>query len=150
MRYKYLVIVGIILLVISNNYVAASEIGYVDYEFLFTAHPEYSAKNLEFQTTVEQLKISFNQDYMTMAEEDLDNLLELYEDKIDQLHEKFKNTILESIDKAISQVAKAKNISIVVTESIVLYGGVDLSQLVLEEIYGYYGISVPSYLRIRD
>lgn len=138
---------GIIVFVISTSSVCASEIGYVDYDFLFNAHPEYTSKNLEFQQEVEKLRLEFNLEYQKVSEDEVDKLLEIYETRIDELHEKLTESLLENINKAIAIVAEKNQIKIVLAQSIVLYGGVDLTEIVLAELYSLYGMSVPSNVR---
>ena len=144
---KSLLLVGIIVFVISTSSVCASEIGYVDYDFLFNAHPEYTSKNLEFQQEVEKLRLDFNLEYQKVSEDEVDKLLEIYETRIDELHEKLTESLLENINKAIAIVAEKNQIKIVLAQSIVLYGGVDLTEIVLAELYSLYGMSVPSNVR---
>jgi len=144
---KSLLLVGIIVFVISTSSVCASEIGYVDYDFLFNAHPEYTSKNLEFQQEVEKLRLEFNLEYQKVSEDEVDKLLEIYETRIDELHEKLTESLLENINKAIAIVAEKNQIKIVLAQSIVLYGGVDLTEIVLAELYSLYGMSVPSNVR---
>lgn len=144
---KFLLLVGIIVFVISTSSVCASEIGYVDYDFLFNAHPEYTSKNLEFQQEVEKLRLEFNLEYQKVSEDEVDKLLEIYETRIDELHEKLTESLLENINKAIAIVAEKNQIKIVLAQSIVLYGGVDLTEIVLAELYSLYGMSVPSNVR---
>lgn len=148
MRNKSLLLVGILLFVVLNNPVLASEIGYVDYDYLFTSHPEYTVKNQEFQQSVEELRVEFNIKYQMRSEEDdLDKLIGIYEGKIDELYDKLTKYLLENVDKAIAIVAENNQIEMVLAQPIVLYGGIDLTQQVLKELYGIYGTPIPSNLR---
>ncbi len=134
---------------LAGGSVIAAEIGYVDYEFLFIAHPEYPSKNLEFQSAVE----GYNDEYLAAiedatSEEELVEIYEHYNALFQTVENELSTYILKSVNKHIGEVAQAESISIVLANTVVLYGGTDLTKLVVEAMYRTYGISVPSYLDI--
>lgn len=131
--------------------VAAGNIGYVDYELLFNAHPEYLTKNQEYQITVDQ----YTREFETKAEEIQDQeqfteLVKYYDGILAEVEEELRTFIINSVLEYIAIVAEKNEISVVLANTIVLYGGTDLTQQIIEEMYGDYGISVPSYLRIQE
>lgn len=126
---------------------AAVQIGLVDYEFLFSAHPEYPLKNQEYQRAV----ANYNQEFEAKIEQitDQDELTELYayyQSLILQLEEDLRTYIIKSLEQHIAEVAEQHQIDIVLVNTVVVYGGVDITKLVVEQMYRAYGISVPSYI----
>lgn len=127
---------------------AASSIGYVDYEFLFNAHPEYTSKNQEFVAMVDK----YSKEFQLAAEGITDQaqyneIMDSYDNKIAEAAGELRRYIVESMSGYINQVAEEHNVEVVLLKTTVLYGGVDLTSLVVEAMYRSYGISVPSHLR---
>ncbi len=148
-NFVLLILVLTVVFLVSSPLLAA-EIGYVDFEFLFIAHPEYSLKTQEYQAIIEQ----YIQEYEEAAEEitdqdELNELITYYDAKIVEKDEELSSFIIDSLKEFVKKVAKENNISLVLTKNMVIYGGIDLTKLVLEEMYRSYGISVPSYLRLE-
>ena len=55
-----IVVVLLLFAVMGGSSVAASgSVGFVDFEFLFNAHPEYDIKNGELQTLAEEMTAEF-------------------------------------------------------------------------------------------
>lgn len=144
---KLLLVLTILMLSISIP-IAASSIGYVDYDFLFNAHPEYNSKNQEFVAMVEQYAVEFQKASEGITDQaQYNDIIASYDDKIAEAADELRKYILESVADYIDQVAESNDVDVVLISSTVLYGGVDLTKLVVEAMYRSYGISVPSHLR---
>lgn len=145
-------ILGIMLVLIVGllvpTIVFANDIGYVDFEFLFYAHPEYDVKNKELQDKVEELYVEAQAKAEELeTEEEINELSSYYERRFDQIEQEVRVELVSFILKIIEEVAKANNISTVLPESSIIYGGVNLTTPVVEAMYKAYGISVPSAIR---
>lgn len=128
--------------------VAAANVGYVDFEFLFNAHPEYETKNGELQTLAEKLTAEFYEKVEALESEDEANkLAEQYELEIEGYAEQLRIDIIASVRNYIAEVAETAGVQAVLLENSIVYGGVNLTPQVLEYMYQAYGISVPSHLR---
>ena len=128
--------------------VSAGSIGYVDFEFLFNAHPEYDLKNGELQVLAEELTEQFQIEAERLTTEaEIEQLARQYEARLDQFAEELRISIINSVQSFISQLAQRENISVVIPDTLIIYGGINLTPLVLEFMYESYGISVPSHLR---
>ena len=126
----------------------ANTIGYVDFEFLFDAHPEYATKNADLQRIAEDMTVEFQlalEDVET--EEEAQQLAIFYEGELEKFAEELRIYIIRAVQQSISAVAVAEGISVVLPDTSVIYGGVDITQLVVAKMYEEYGISVPSRLR---
>jgi len=128
---------------------SAAVIGWVDYDFLFVAHPEYSIKNQEYQVKVAEYNEAYEAAIADVTDqEQLIELYNYYNSKLLEVEEQLRTYLVDSIKKFIALVAQEQNVDIVLSKSIVIYGGVDLTRLVVEAMYKSYGISVPSYLNL--
>lgn len=145
-------IIGIILVLMVGlllpAIVSANVIGYVDFEFLFYAHPEYDVKNKELQEDAEKLYLEVQAKAEELeAQEEIDELSAYYEWQFDQIEQEVRVELVAFILKIIEEVATANNISTVMPESSVIYGGVNITVEVVEAMYKAYGISVPVAIR---
>jgi len=126
----------------------AGGVGYVDFEFLFNNHPEYEMKNQELQEAADRLVAEFQAEASSLGEDaNLDELRAQYESRLDAIREELELFLINSVRKAIAEVAAANEIDVVLLPGVIVYGGVNLTPLVLEALYQSYGISVPSHLR---
>lgn len=128
--------------------VSANTIGYVDFEFLFYAHPEYDIKNAELQEAAEKLYLEVQAEAEKLeTQEQIDELATYYESQFEQIEQSVRVDLVTFILKIIGEVAAENNISTVLPESSIIYGGTNLTSPVIEAMYKAYGISVPSAIR---
>ena len=149
-RTKFARLTVLVLLLTSfwSTAAAAMQIGFVDYEFLFSAHPEYPLKNQEYQQAVLEYNSEFEQKMEQAADEnEISELYAYYSSLVAQFEEDLRIYILNSLNQHIAKVAQEQQIDVVLVNTMVIYGGVDLTKSVVEEMYRAYGISVPSYIR---
>lgn len=129
-------------------FASAQAIGYVDFEFLFYSHPEYEVKNKELQESAEKLYLEVETEAEKLAtQEEIDELATYYEFQFEQIEHNVRVDLVGFILDVIGQVASANSIDVVLPESGIIYGGVNLTVPVIEAMYGSYGISVPSAIR---
>lgn len=142
------VMLVLILILSSTAAVSAAAIGYVDFEFLFYSHPEYESKNRELQESAEKLyaEAQAAAEKLTTQEE-IDQLAAQYERQFEEIEHNVRLTLVSFILEIIEQVAKAQGIDVVLPETSIIYGGVNLTAPVIEAMYKAYGISVPSAIR---
>ncbi|NLJ79792.1 MAG: hypothetical protein GX335_02075 [Firmicutes bacterium] len=127
---------------------SGSQIGYVDFELLFYAHPEYDVKNRELQEAAEKLYEEIQKAAASLeTSEEVDKLGSEYEEKFEELEQEVRVILISFILKIIEEVAEGIPVSVVLPENSIIYGGIDLTNDVIEAMYKSYGISVPSSLR---
>ncbi|HPT83941.1 MAG TPA: OmpH family outer membrane protein [Limnochordia bacterium] len=149
MKRKTLGIVLVFIMILSLSAVAAAaSIGYVDFEFLFYSHPEYEAKNRELQESAERL---YNEAQAAAekleTQEEIDQLAAQYERQFEEIENNVRLALISFILEVIEQVAQEQGIDVVLPESSIIFGGVNLTAPVIEAMYKAYGISVPSSIR---
>jgi len=149
LKRKTLGIVLVFIMILSLSAVAAAaSIGYVDFEFLFYSHPEYEAKNRELQESAERL---YNEAQAAAekleTQEEIDQLAAQYERQFEEIENNVRLALISFILEVIEQVAQEQGIDVVLPESSIIFGGVNLTAPVIEAMYKAYGISVPSSIR---
>ena len=126
----------------------ANTAAYVDFEFLFYAHPEYDVKNSELQVAAEELYLKIQAEAEKLeTQEEIDALLAEYELEFERIEQQVRLDLVTFILEIIGQVAESRNIDIVLPENSIIYGGVNLTEPIVEAMYSAYGISVPSSIR---
>lgn len=142
------VMLGFVIILAAAVGVGASSVGYVDFEFLFNAHPEYDSRNAELQAYAEEITEEFQSAAAELeSENEMESLAADFEQRLDQTADELRRTLIASVQEFIAQVADEQGVSVVLPDTTILYGGVDLTPLVVEAMYESYGISVPSALR---
>lgn len=149
MKRKTLGIMLVLTMILSSSAAAAAAtIGYVDFEFLFYSHPEYEAKNRELQESAERLYNEAQAEAEKLAtQEEIDQLAAQYERQFEEIEHNVRVTLVSFILEIIEQVAQESGIDVVLPESSIIYGGINLTAPVIEAMYQAYGISVPSSIR---
>lgn len=148
-------LLGVVLLFVGlvtlSGQALAGDVGYVDFEYLFNAHPEYASKNQELQATAENLTQEFQREAEQLeSEEEVQALANSYEQRLDQFAEELRGTIIVAVQAYIGEVADQLGVSVVLPDASIIYGGLDLTPEVLQYMYDDYGISIPSHLRLTD
>jgi Skp family chaperone for outer membrane proteins len=127
---------------------SAATIGYVDFEFLFYAHPEYDVKNSELQQAAEKLYLEIEAEAEKLeTQEEIDGLVAQYEQQFEQIEQQVRLDLVTFILDIIKQVAEEHGVEAVLPENSIIYGGINLTVPVVESMYKAYGISVPSTIR---
>lgn len=149
LKRKTLGIMLVLTMILSSSAAAAAAtIGYVDFEFLFYSHPEYEAKNRELQESAERLYNEAQAEAEKLAtQEEIDQLAAQYERQFEEIEHNVRVTLVSFILEIIEQVAQESGIDVVLPESSIIYGGINLTAPVIEAMYQAYGISVPSSIR---
>ncbi len=149
LKRKALVIVFLAaMLFLLPTVVSAGTIGFVDFEFLFYAHPEYDVKNKQLQDKAEELYLKMEEQMEKLeTDEEINELGAYYENEFERIEQEVRVELVTFILQVIEEVALKNGISTVLPESQIIYGGVNLTAQVVEMMYKHYGISVPSSLK---
>ena len=82
-----------------------------------------------------------------MYKRQIDALAARYEEQFEEIEHNVRLALITFILQIIEQVAQQQGIDVVLPESSVIYGGINLTAPVIEAMYNAYGISVPSAIR---
>lgn len=126
-------------LVLNGQLSAAAEgsVGYVDVTRLID---EYLAPLLDEPLAQEtaRLQAEFDQQAEGLSDEEKQQLFNHYQALLNMIKQEMIDEHLPNIDRAVGEVARREQIAVVLEQQAVLYGGVDLTELVL------------AYLRAND
>lgn len=127
---------------------SAGTIGFVDFEFLFYAHPEYEVKNQHLQDMAEELYQKARDEAEKLeTEEEINELGAYYEYQFEQIEQGVRVELVSFILEVIEEVASKQGIDVVLPETSIIYGGINLTSQIVEAMYERYGISVPTAIK---
>lgn len=138
MRYVKALIIVFVLLIFSFSIISSSQslnIGVVDYSKVFIEYKE--TKNIQNEIKRRQETISkLVEDYKKkgMSDKQISELRAKEEKKLGEFIEEARQNIRAKIFKEIEKVAKAKNLSVVIEKKIRIWGGLDITQEVLNNL----------------
>lgn len=141
---KYLVIIGIVILIgitlIANPLQlmarddAAGRIAYVDVQKVFNVHPDKGNAEKKLNQEAQSMQVELEEKASDVSKEKQQQMLNEYQQKLSQKEQNMIQNILEKIDNAIQEVAKKKEVKLVLKKKNVIYGGYDLTQDVIDYI----------------
>lgn len=118
---------------------AAIKVGYVDIEQVFLAHPKAEKYRKELEEFVRRREVDLQEkgEKETQSDEDRQRLQLLaarYQEEISEKDKELTSQLLEEIKKAVAEVAKEKNLPLVLDEKAVLHGGENLTSEVIKRL----------------
>lgn len=149
------------ILILKSNYLKAESfsIGYVDIQKALDSHPDAEKANKEFQefknkdlkdfqekeqtALDEKLKKKFgNRDIESLPKEEQmeaykifteanEKFKKLAEKKLNDKYDSLIAPLLSDLEKAIKDIGKKKNLTVILDKNVVLYGGIDITSEVI-------------------
>ncbi|MCK8816375.1 OmpH family outer membrane protein [Natroniella sulfidigena] len=110
------------------------QIAYVDMESLFLKHPHKEASEEELDQKAEQLQQQLEAEAVGLTKEERQELLKEYQQKLNQLEKDLIQSLIDDINYKIREVAQREDITIIIDQPVVIYGGYDLTAEVLAEL----------------
>ena len=111
-------------------------IGYVDMTRAVDAHPRKASAENALRDYAQSQIADAQQRMKTMTQPQRDDLQRQVNQEILKKRSELIGGLEKDIRSAIDKVAKQQGVSIVLSREVVLYGGVDLTDLVIKEIGG--------------
>ena len=111
-------------------------IGYVDMARAVGAHPRKASAESALKDYAQSQIADAQQRMKTMTQPQRDDLQRQVNQEILKKRAELIGGLEKDIRSAIDKVAKQQGVSIVLSREVVLYGGVDLTDLVIKEIGG--------------
>lgn len=124
-----LVLVGI-MLVPAIGLAQSDSIGTVNLQVVFDNHPGLPGAQQDFQNSVADLQDELQQ----LDEEAQQQALPDYQQRVQEMEMEIQETLMIDIESAIQDVAEDLNLEVVVEENAVLFGGVDVTEEVIEAL----------------
>lgn len=135
MRLLKALMISCALMFVAGVAFAADVVGVVDAQAVFAAHPKLAAVQQQVSKIVEA-KHKEAQDGIAKAANDTDkaNIFNQKRMESAQEEQKLMEPILKDLDNAVRVVAKNKGITLVIDKSVALFGGIDITQDVIQEL----------------
>lgn len=132
-----LILIGMAFL-LQDPSISASEdsqtIGFVNIEAIFQVHPEREAAETSLQLRALQLQQEMEEKAQDLDSQEQQDLLLGYQRELEQYEHELITGIIKEIEEIVTEVAQKEGIAVVLEASHVLYGGVDLTDLVIEAL----------------
>lgn len=130
-----LLLVGIFLFTL-QSFTSASQdshtVGYVDIQAIFEVHPHRDKAEATLEERAIEMQIELEELAQDKDEEEQEELLRAYQRELEEYEQELIANVVEDIQDTISQVAQKEGVSLVLEASHVIYGGFNLTPLVLE------------------
>lgn len=143
---KYLVIISIVVVLIGFAFFvnpleqlmarddAAGRIAYVDVQEVFDVHPDKSSAEKQLNQEAQAMQAELEEKANDVSKEEQQEMLNEYQQKLSQKEQDMIQGILEKIDKNIQEVARQKEVKVVLKKKNVIYGGYDMTRDVIDYI----------------
>lgn len=113
-----------------------SNIGYVDMQQIFAAHPETQKARTTLAQETAKAEKEFNAKKAGLSQEQQEALLQQYREQLAQKEQQLTEQVMTKIDATVSEVAKTKGLSVILEKQNVFYGGVDITKDVVDKAKG--------------
>lgn len=137
-----LIIVGVLLYTFTpvGDFLAGNngqeEMVYVDMQELFNSHPQRMEAEEELNERVQSMQKKLEEQAEDISGEEQQEKLQEYQSELSEREQKLIQEILNDIEKAIDEVAVEEEYELVMERRNVVYGGNDITDIVLEHITG--------------
>jgi outer membrane protein len=106
---------------------ADSAVGVVNYQMLVSQSPDMAGFRTAMQQEVQNAKTEYDNNSANMSNEEKQKYEMQLNERLSNKERELMEPILNKIDAAIEKIAKKKGLSIVVKNTFVVYGGVDIT-----------------------
>ncbi|MGI6037753.1 MAG: OmpH family outer membrane protein [Limnochordia bacterium] len=111
----------------------SAEIAYVDSQALLSRYVIPKVEPILTQE-LEMLQSEFDEKTSEMEIEEKQRIFEEYQSQLDARREQLVEEALQLVQKAIEEVALAEGVDVILDNQVVLFGGQDLTQRVLDHL----------------
>jgi len=157
MKPRYRLTIGIVIIILligvfsflSMEYIGAENetkgrIAYVDVWTVFNVHPEKASAERELNQLAQSMQAELEEKARDLPKEEQQNMLKDYQGRLSQKEQELIQEIIDGIKDVIIEVAKQKEVKIVLDKKNVIYGGYDMTQDVIDYINQNTGQDNPS------
>jgi len=147
-EFNMLIIAGILLFSIgfvlySSDHIGAEseskgQIAYVDLWAVFNVHPEKSTAESELNKLAQSMQTELEEKAKDLPNEKQQDLLKEYQTKLSQREQELIQNIIDSIKDVVVEVAKEKEVKMVLDKKNVIYGGYNMT----EDVIAYIGETI--------
>ncbi len=106
---------------------SAAGVGYVNQNALFQAHPKTQKAELDMQTAAQKATKEFDQKSQGKTDAEKRQIAEEIQKSLNEKQHSVMSPIIQDIQKAIEQVRQEKGLDVILTDGVVIAGGVDVT-----------------------
>ena len=106
---------------------AKSAVGVVNFGLLVDQHPDTAKANEALRAEAEQAKKEYDEKAPSLNEQEKKDLDLQLGQRVEQKRRELLGPVLEKVNAAVKAVADAKGLMVVIDNSIVVYGGQDIT-----------------------
>lgn len=105
----------------------ASKIGVVNYQVLLSQHPDLAAAEETMKKETEAAKSDFEEKSKSMNDQEKGEYYQQVQQRLGAKRQELLEPIITKMEASIKSVADARGLSVVLDQSNVIYGGVDIT-----------------------
>ncbi|MFP4661361.1 MAG: OmpH family outer membrane protein [Halanaerobiales bacterium] len=120
------------------------QIAYVDLWAIFNVHPEKPVAESKLNQLAQSMQIELEEKAKDLPNEEQQNLLKEYQTRLSQQEQGLIQEIIDSIKDDVIEVAKVKEVRMVLDKANVIYGGYDITDDIIDYIEENYTAEIDS------
>lgn len=107
-------------------------IGFVSIQAIFQVHPQREKAEEALQQKALEMQLQLEEEAKELEVEDQQRLLQSYQQELGLYEQELIAGVIEEMEDTIAAVAREERVEVVLEASHVIYGGVDLTQKVID------------------
>ena len=113
---------------------SSANVGKVNYRQIGSQHPDIQKVNSQLEAAYKEIAQDFEEKAAGMSDQEKNDYFQQCQQRFAQKQVELMEPITKSIDDTIKKVADAKGLSVVIDDSVVIYGGTDITQDVISRL----------------
>lgn len=135
-----IIVVGLVIIFTDSPTIYADSndkiptVGFVNIQVIFQQHPDKFKAEMLLHEKASEMQGRLEEEAKDLSGEDKEALIEKYHLELMELEQKLIEDVVTQMNYIITEVAKQSGVAVVLDSQNVIYGGLDLTQAVLELI----------------
>ena len=112
----------------------SSAVGVVDHQQILSQHPDAQSVQTQMNVAIQEVQKDFEEKSAGMSDQEKQDYYQQCQQRLQQKQQELVDPIMKSVEEAIQKVADAKGLSVVMDKALVIYGGQDITQDVINRL----------------
>ena len=112
----------------------SSAVGIVDQQQILSQHPDAQNVQTQMNAAIQEVQKDFEEKSAGMSDQEKQDYYQQCQQRLQQKQQELVDPIMKSVEEAIQKVADAKGLSVVMDKALVIYGGQDITQDVINRL----------------
>ena len=112
----------------------SSAVGIVDQQQILSQHPDAQSVQTQMNAAIQEVQKDFEEKSAGMSDQEKQDYYQQCQQRLQQKQQELVDPIMKSVEEAIQKVADAKGLSVVMDKALVIYGGQDITQDVINRL----------------